>query len=119
MGVNRAEPAFELRLVLAEPCVDLPAISPRRAKADGVGFHECGDRALFGEMERGRQPRKAAPDDADVRAERVLEGGMGRKRPGADRVIALGRRRHDLRLKAFSGTVRAAALGACVYGSYL
>jgi hypothetical protein len=106
--VDRAEPALEFRLLFAKPRVDLSAVAAGCREADRFGLYERRDGAFLGQMQRRGQSCEAATDDAHIGLESVLEDRMGRRRPGADRVIALGRRRHDSSLNAFSSKLRIA-----------
>ena len=79
-GVLRPQPGLQIGLVLAQAGVDLAAIAARGAEADRLGFDQDRLCAGLGQMQRGRQARIAAADDADV--------GRHAARSGAERAGA-------------------------------
>ena len=87
-----AQPPLEFRLVLAVAGMDLSAIAARRGEADGLSLDAARPSRQPGEVERGREARIAAADDADVGVCVALETGRREsRRPRARRIIALWR----------------------------
>ena len=89
-GVVRAEPGFELGLVLAVAGVDLAAVAPGRREADGFGLEQDDLRAGLREMQRGGEPGVAATDHADIGRDACREARPLGRRIGRWRRSSLG-----------------------------
>ena len=80
VGVMGAHHPFEFALINVLAAAQLPAIAPRRAKANTLRLKYHDVIAAFGQSKRRRQTSISSPNDADISANVCVQGGKGGQR---------------------------------------
>jgi hypothetical protein len=73
VSITDTELALEPVLIAPQAHMHLPAIAPGRAPSEARLLQEFDREAATRQVQRGRAPRKAAPDNADIAAMRTLK----------------------------------------------